>query len=409
MSMTKLTGKVLIAQGGGPTAVINQSLVGAVLESRKFPEVTRVYGAINGVRGIVDENLLDLTQETTHNLEQVAMTPSSALLSTRDKPDEAYCREIFKVCQAHDVRYFFYIGGNDSSDTVRIVNQNADSAGYDMRCIHIPKTIDNDLVVNDHTPGYGSAARFVAQAFMGFNLDNRALPGVFIGVVMGRHAGFLTAASALGKKYPDDGPHCIYVPERPFSEEQFLKDVKKAVDSFGRCVVAVSEGIVDKDGEPVAVKLTGSKEADAHGNVQLSGTGALGDMLSQVVRSKLKIKRVRADTLGYMQRSFMGVISDVDAHEAREVGEKAAQFAIWQDIDGSITIQRTGNYSADYRIVPLEEIAAKTKTMPDEFINKEGNGTTPEFYVYARPLVGSGFPNSHRIRAPKVGKILHDG
>ena len=245
MSMTKLTGIVLIAQGGGPTAVINQSLVGAVLESRKFPEVTRVYGAINGVRGIVDENLLDLTQETTHNLEQVAMTPSSALLSTRDKPDEAYCREIFKVCQAHDVRYFFYIGGNDSSDTVRIVNQNADSAGYDMRCIHIPKTIDNDLVVNDHTPGYGSAARFVAQAFMGFNLDNRALPGVFIGVVMGRHAGFLTAASALGKKYPDDGPHCIYVPERPFSEEQFLKDVKKAVDSFGRCVVAVSEGIVE--------------------------------------------------------------------------------------------------------------------------------------------------------------------
>ncbi|MEE8591999.1 MAG: 6-phosphofructokinase, partial [Spirochaetia bacterium] len=175
--MTKLTGKVLIAQGGGPTAVINQSLVGAVLESRKFPEVTRVYGAINGVRGIVDENLLDLTQETTHNLEQVAMTPSSALLSTRDKPDEAYCREIFKVCQAHDVRYFFYIGGNDSSDTVRIVNQNANSAGYDMRCIHIPKTIDNDLVVNDHTPGYGSAARFVAQAFMGYNLDNRALPG----------------------------------------------------------------------------------------------------------------------------------------------------------------------------------------------------------------------------------------
>jgi len=406
--MTKLTGKVLIAQGGGPTAVINQSLVGAVLESRKFPEVTRVYGAVNGVRGIVDEELLDLTQETTNNLEQVAMTPSSGLLSTRDKPDEAYCREIFKVCQAHDVRYFFYIGGNDSADTVRIVNLNADSAGYDMRCIHIPKTIDNDLVVNDHTPGYGSAARFVAQAFMGFNLDNRALPGVFIGVVMGRHAGFLTAASSLGKKYPDDGPHCIYVPERPFSEEQFLKDVKKAMDAHGRCVVAVSEGIVDKDGQPVTVKVLGSSEADAHGNVQLSGTGALGDMLSKLVKDKLKIKRVRADTLGYMQRSFMGVMSDVDAHEAREAGEKAAQFAVWQDIDGSITIQRTGNYSVDYRIVPLAEIAAKTKTMPAEFLNSAGNNTTADFYAYARPLIGSGFPASHRIRAPKVGKILTD-
>ena len=141
--MAKLTGKVLIAQGGGPTAVINQSLVGAVLESRKFPEVTRVYGARNGVRGIVEEEFLDLSQETTHNLEQVAGTPSSALLSTRDKPDDAYCREIFKVCQAHDVRYFFYICGNDSADTVRIVNNNAEAAGYDMRCIHIPKTVDN--------------------------------------------------------------------------------------------------------------------------------------------------------------------------------------------------------------------------------------------------------------------------
>ena len=404
--MNKLTGNVLIAQGGGPTAVINQSMVGAVLESRKFPEVSRVYGAMYGVRGIVNEDFLDLTQETTHNLEQVALTPSSALLSTRDKPDEAYCSEIFKVCQAHDVRYFFYIGGNDSADTVRIVNQNADSAGYDMRCIHIPKTIDNDLVVNDHTPGYGSAARFVAQAFMGFNLDNRALPGVFIGVVMGRNAGFLTAAASLGKKYPDDGPHCLYVPERAFSTERFLEDVKNALDTHGRCVAAVSEGIVDENRQPVVVGLTGRSERDAHGNVQLSGTGELGTMLSELVKTRLKVKRVRADTLGYMQRSFLGVVSDVDADEAREVGEKAAQFAIWHDIDGSITIQRTGNYSVDYRIVPLQEIAAKTKTMPAEHLSAAGNDTTVDFYNYARPLLGSGFPTTHRIRALAVGKIL---
>jgi 6-phosphofructokinase len=407
--MAKLTGKVLIAQGGGPTAVINQSLVGAVLESRKFPEVTRVYGATNGVRGIVNEDFLDLTQETTHNLEQVADTPSSALASTRDKPDDAYCREIFKVCQAHDVRYFFYIGGNDSADTVRIVNANAETAGYDMRCIHIPKTIDDDLVINDHTPGYGSAARFVAQAFMGFNLDNRSLPGVMIGVVMGRNAGFLTAAASLGRKFPDDGPHCLYVPERPFSEERFLADVKKAMDAHGRCVVAVSEGIVDAAGRPFAVKVTGTTESDAHGNVQMSGTGALGDMLSDLVKTKLKIKRVRADTLGYVQRSFLGVVSDVDANEAREVGEKAAQFAIWHDIDGSITIQRTGNYSVDYRIVPLADVAARTKTMPKEFLTPDGSDATADFYAYARPLLGSGFPNVHRIRAPKVAKILKNG
>jgi 6-phosphofructokinase len=407
--MAKLTGKVLIAQGGGPTAVINQSLVGAVLESRKFPEVTRVYGAMYGVKGIVNEDFLDLTQETTHNLEQVAVTPSSALCSTRDKPDAAYCREIFRVCQAHDVRYFFYIGGNDSSDTVRIVNENAEGAGYDMRCIHIPKTIDNDLVVNDHTPGFGSAARFVAQAFMGINLDNRALPGVFIGVVMGRNAGFLTASASLGKKYPDDGPHYVYVPERPFSEEQFLGDVKKAMDAYGRCVVAVSEGVMDKNKTPVIVALTGTSEKDAHGNVQLSGTGALGDMLGELVKNKLKIKRVRSDTLGYLQRSYLGVVSDVDQHEAREVGEKAAQFAIWHDVDGSITIQRTGNYSVDYRVVPLEEIAAKTRTMPPEFLAARGNDVTMEYYNYARPLLGSGFPNVHMIRAPKVAKILKNG
>ncbi|HPQ30912.1 MAG TPA: 6-phosphofructokinase, partial [Candidatus Syntrophosphaera thermopropionivorans] len=301
----KLEGKVVIAQGGGPTAVINQSLVGITLEARKFVQVTRVYGSLYGVRGIVDEEFVDLTQETTHNLEQVANTPSSALLSTRDKPDEKYCKEIFKVLKAYDVRYFFYIGGNDSADTVRIVNEEADKADYEFRAIHVPKTIDNDLVLSDHTPGYGSAARFVASAFTGVNLDNRALPGVYIGVVMGRNAGFLTAASALAQKYPDDGPHLIYMPERPFNQETFLRDVQKVYDRYGRCVVAVSEGIVDENGVPMMTILSKNTEVDAHGNVQLSGTGVLGDLLSDLVRTRLKIKRVRSDTFGYLQRSFI--------------------------------------------------------------------------------------------------------
>ncbi|PKL43314.1 MAG: 6-phosphofructokinase, partial [Candidatus Riflebacteria bacterium HGW-Riflebacteria-2] len=246
--MAKLVGNVLIAQGGGPTAVINQSLVGAVLESRKFPEVDRVYGALHGVRGIIDEDFIDLTQATTHNLERVACTPSSALLSTRDKPDADYCEKIFKVCMKHNVRYFFYNGGNDSADAVRIVNDNAAAAGYELRCIHIPKTIDNDLRVTDHCPGYGSAAKFVASAFAGINLDNRAIPGVYIGVVMGRHAGFLTAAAAFAQKYEDDGPHLIYMPERTFDTDTFLKDVDEVYSRFGRCVIAVSEGIVGADG-----------------------------------------------------------------------------------------------------------------------------------------------------------------
>lgn len=402
----KLEGKVLVAQGGGPTAVINQSLVGAVLESRKFPQVTKVYGAINGVYGIINEDFIDLTQETTHNLEQVAITPSSALFSTRDKPDKAYCREIFNVLKAHDIRYFFYIGGNDSADTVRIVNEQAEQSDYEFRAIHIPKTIDNDLMVNDHTPGYGSAARFVAQSFIGINLDNRSLPGVYIGVVMGRHAGFLTAAASIAQKYPDDGPHLVYLPERPFYMDRFLKDVKNVYDKYGRCVIAVSEGIVDEAGNPIMTKLMDYVEKDEHGNVRLSGTGVLGDLLSNEISSKLNIKRVRSDTFGYLQRSFIGCVSDVDQHEAREVGEKAAQFAIWHNLDGSITIHRTGFYSVDYKLSSLIDVAAKTKHMPDEFINQEGNNITDAFKYYLTPLLGSNMPSAHRLRAPIVDKIL---
>lgn len=402
----KLEGKVVVAQGGGPTAVINQSLVGVVLESRKFPQVTKVYGAINGVAGIVNEDFIDLTQETTHNLEQVAVTPSSALFSTRDKPNEQYCREIFKVLKAHDVRYFFYIGGNDSADTVRIVNEQAERSDYEFRAIHIPKTIDNDLMVNDHTPGYGSAAKFVANAFIGLNLDNKALPGVHIGVVMGRHAGFLTAAASSARKYSDDGPHLIYLPERVFNIDRFLSDVKAVYETYGRCLIAVSEGICGEKGEPIAARLAKEKETDAHGNLQLSGTGALGDLLAESIKSKLKIKRVRADTFGYLQRSFFGCVSDVDQQEAREVGEKAAHFAIWHNNDGSITIHRTGDYSVDYKLTPLAHVAAKTRVMPDEFINKEGNNVTESFKRYVTPLLGTKVESAHRLRAPIVQKLL---
>ena len=400
----ELEGKVVVAQGGGPTAVINQSLVGVVLESRKFRQITKVYGAINGVNGIINDNFLDLTQETTNNLERVAVTPSSALGSTRDKPDDKYCEEIFNIFRQHDVRYFFYIGGNDSADTVRIVNQQAERLHYDFRAIHIPKTIDNDLVLNDHTPGYPSAARYVAQAFIGMNLDNRALPGIHIGVVMGRHAGFLTAAASIAQKYPDDGPHLVYLPERPFSIELFLKDVKQVYDRLGRCVVAVSEGIQDDKGVPILSTLI-KTERDAHGNIQLSGSAALGERLSALVKEHLGISRVRSDTLGYIQRSFLGCVSEVDQLEAREVGEKAAQFAIWHNIDGSITMNRTGYYSVDYQIRDLAEVAGRTKLMPDNFINPEGNNVTEDFKYYLQPLLGNDMPAAHRLRAPLAPKI----
>ena len=403
------SGKILVAQGGGPTAVINQALVGVALEARRFEGVTRIYGARHGVRGIVNEDFVDLTQETSRNLELVAGTPSSALGSTRDKPDMRYCQEIFKVLQAHQIEHFFYIGGNDSSDTVRIVSLEAQKAGYPLRCLHIPKTIDNDLVGNDHTPGFPSAARFVAQAFAGANLDNAALPGVYVGVVMGRHAGFLTAASSLGKKFPDDGPHLIYLPERTFVLEEFLADVKAACERFGRCVVAVSEGVHNASGVPIASLLAKDLEHDDHGNVQLSGNGALADLLCEEIKAKLGIKRVRGDTFGYLQRSFIGCVSDVDQREAREVGEKAVQFAMWGTQDGSVAIKRTGFYSVDYELLPLAAVAGKTRVMEDEFIAASGIDVTDAFRMYLRPLLGSGMPDAFRLRHHPVAKILNPG
>ena len=399
-----MRGNVLIAQGGGPTAVINQSVVGMLSQARRFPEVCRIYGAIHGVRGILDEEFYDLTTITTRNLESMANTPSSGLRSTRDKPDADYCAEIFKVLKAHDVQYFFYVGGNDSADTCHIISEEAKKSGDSIRVCHIPKTIDNDLMVTDHCPGYGSAAKFVAQAFAGVNLDNRAIPGVYIGVAMGRHAGFLTAAAALGRKYPDDGPHLVYVPERSFSREQFVADVNATVEKHGRCVVAVSEGIHDAAGTTIAAKVTGG-EKDAHGNVQLSGTGALGDLLASFVKEDTDINRVRADTLGYLQRSFLGCVSVVDQAEAREVGEKAAQFCIDQDRDGSVAIRRIGDYAVDYTFADLKDVARVTKTMPESFINEAGNDVTREFMDYALPLIGD-LPVVMRIEAPRVKKKL---
>lgn len=402
--MGKIEGKAVVAQGGGPTAVINQSLVGVVLEARHYDQITHVYGARHGVRGIVEEDFIDLSQSTTHNLERVAGIPCSALGSTRDKPNEEYCERMFRVLRAHAVRYFFYIGGNDSADTCRIVRNYAERDGYELRVMHIPKTIDNDLLVTDHCPGYGSAAKFVAQAFMGINQDNAALPGVYVGVVMGRDAGFLTAASCFARRFPENGPHLIYVPESPFDFQRFLSDVESTYARLGCCIIAVSEGIRNASGELMSVKLQGHAERDAHGNLQLSGNSSLADALAQAVRSELKIKRVRADTFGYLQRSYPNVISEVDAEEAREVGERAVQYSVWGDEPGSVTIQRTGDYSIGLTLTPLDNVAANTRSMPPEFL-LEHNDVSSAFRQYARPLMGS-LPRFDRLTAPPVKKLL---
>jgi 6-phosphofructokinase 1 len=387
---TPLAGNVAIGQSGGPTAVINESLVGVVETMRGAPGVDKILGCHHGVRGIVQNDFIELQEIPQDRLDRIAETPSAALGSSRDKPDEVYCAKIFERFAEHNIRYFFYIGGNDSSDTCRIVNELAGKQGYELRCFHVPKTIDNDLMHNDHTPGFASAARFVAQAFMGDNLDNRALPGIKINVIMGRHAGFLTASSMLARGHDGDGPHLIYVPEANFDEHKFLRDVDQTYTKYGRCLIAVSEGVHDAEGTPMVSRLAAEIEKDAHGNIQLSGTGALGDFLATLIRDKLDTRlRVRADTFGYLQRSFAGVRSNVDAIEAREAGRKAAQLALSGDVDGSISIQRVTNepYRVEYRRVELSDVAGRTRTLDAEYI-VDGHDIAPSYKDYLMPLVG---------------------
>ncbi|MBN2594655.1 MAG: 6-phosphofructokinase, partial [Sedimentisphaerales bacterium] len=395
----------VVGQSGGPTGVINASLVGVIEEAKKHPEIENLYGAIHAVAGMVKDEFVDLYKLSAETLEIVAASPSSAIGTSRDKPDKEYCERILKVFEKRNIRYFFYIGGNDSANTAHILNTMADEMNFDIRAFHIPKTVDNDLLVTDHCPGFGTAAKFEACALMGDDLDNRALPGVKIDVIMGRHAGFLTAASVLGKTREDDGPHLVYVPERPVPMDKFVSDVAGVYEKLGRCVVAVSEGICDADGVTWAKKLAEQAEVDAHGNVQLSGTGALADYLANQVKGKIgKKKRVRADTFGYLQRSYPGIQSPVDVREARWCGRHAVQFAMKED-NGSVAIRRTSNgkdYAVELFRTGLSNVAEKTKSMPDEFINAEGNGITDAFIEYAMPLVGELPKTEYLGNYPKI-------
>ena len=398
-----IAGNAVIGQSGGPTAVINQSLVGVVQVLQQNgagtsgAPIQRILGMRHGVRGLCSGSFVDLTSTEAPMLEAIAATPSAALGSTRDKPDAAYCDRIFEACAKHNIRYFFYIGGNDSSDTCRIVNELAETKNYELRCFHVPKTVDNDLEMSDHTPGFPSAARFVAKAFMADSLDNAAIPGIKINVVMGRHAGFLTAAAALARRRSDDGPHVVCVPESPFDLEDFVQRVASVYDRLGRCQIAVSEGIQDKDGKSIGAMLI-QGETDAHGNVQLSGSGALGDQLAGVLKLRLtpaggKGPRVRADTLGYLQRCYPDA-SPVDQDEARRAGRYAAYLATSGDVDGSVAIIRTGRgyggepYASELDRIELGDVAAKTRHMPKSFIAEGGYNVTGAFLDYCRPLVG---------------------
>ena len=387
-------GKAVIGQSGGPTAVINRSLVGFIKEATS-QEYEEVLGARHGLSGMLSEDFVDLSKLSDSQLYGIAKTPAAALGSVRKKPTEEDIEKLISIFEKQNIRYFFYIGGNDSAETANLVSEGAKQIGYEMKAFHIPKTIDNDLLETDHCPGYGSAARFVAHAFQGDDADNRSLKGIKINVLMGRHAGWLTAASTLGKSSEEDGPHLVYVPEKVFNIDEFLKDVKEVYESLGRCVVAVSEGIHNKEGDyflQTYASDTGSGLAgktDSHGNIQLSGSGALGDTLTNIVSEHIDGARVRADTFGYLQRSFLADISEVDAEEAERVGRHSVTASL--DLQsGSVILKRqlSETYYCDVDVVDLDKVAKNTKDMPEEFLDNEKPYVTNEFFKYAMPLTG---------------------
>jgi 6-phosphofructokinase len=375
---------IVIAQGGGPTAVINQTLVGAVLEARKAG--MKVLGSLHGVRGIRDNRYVDLTHIPEVQLMAVAGTPSAALGSTRDKPDQAYCEVILKGLKKAGADAFVYIGGNDTAGTQAIL---ADAAGGATTFVHAPKTIDNDLEENDHTPGFISAGEFVAGAFLSMDLDFQAMPGIYVGIVMGRHAGFLTAAASAWKIDEQAGPHLLYVPERAFDAKRFIDDVKRTMDRHKRCVVAVSEGVSTADGRALVESLVppDKLERDSHGNLQLSGTD-LGAAFQHMLAEALPGKRARVDTFGFMPRGNIATISPVDQKEAfaagafavRTVSEGSASVAL--QFDGETTILKS---------VPLGSVAGKTRSMPDDFLHAEENRLSAACMAYVRRLLPGKF------------------
>jgi len=387
-------GKAVIGQSGGPTAVINKSLVGFIKEAINS-DFDEVLGAKHGLAGMLSQDFVDLSNLSESQLYGIGKTPAAALGSVRKKPTDHDIEKLVSIFEKQNIRTFFYIGGNDSAETANLVAEGAKSIGYEMKAFHIPKTIDNDLLETDHCPGYGSAARFVAHAFQGDDADNRSLNGIKINVLMGRHAGWLTAASTLGKSSEEDGPHLVYVPEKTFNIENFLKEVKEVYDALGRCVVAVSEGVHNEKGEyflQTYADQSGSGLAgktDSHGNIQLSGSGALGDTLTNIVSEYIDGARVRADTFGYLQRSFIADVSSVDAEEAERVGQHAV-VASRESQSGSVILKRqfSEKYYCEVGTTELRKVAKHTKEMPSEFIDSTKPYVTNEFFEYAMPLTG---------------------
>ena len=387
-----MKGNVLVGQSGGPTTVINASLAGVLSAAFNSEQIDTVYGMINGIQGLMDEHLLNLTQEFKGNekkLEQLRITPSMYLGSCRYKlknPDEdpSDLERVFQLIKKYNIRYFLYIGGNDSMDTVDKVSRYAKERDYDIKVIGIPKTIDNDLMEIDHTPGFGSAAKYIATSILEMAHDTYIyyMQSVLIVEVMGRNAGWLTAASVLARNEYNEAPHLIYLPESDFSTEQFIADIKEQLKQRKQVIVAVSEGIRDANGEYISAKST---KTDQFGHVMLSGNGKY---LESLVQKEIGCK-VRSVELNVLQRCAAHISSSTDVSEAFHLGEKAIDAVLNGRTDEMTSLRRISNepYRVEYITVPVSEVANREKKIPLEWINEAGNDVKQELIEYLKPLI----------------------
>jgi 6-phosphofructokinase 1 len=414
--MAELVGNVLVGQSGGPTAVINASVAGIIAEALNHECVEEIYGALNGVLGILQEDLIDLAAESQQQIRALKHTPGAALGTCRYKlKKQSDFERVLEVFKAHNIRYFFYIGGNDSQDTADKISKLAAQQNYDLRVIGVPKTIDNDLPTTDHTPGYGSVVKYLVTSLRELAADNEAMgQGDLVSIVevMGRSAGWIAAGAALAKRrdHPHDPPHLIYLPEIPFDQAKCLEDIKRVLKREKFCQIVVAEGLIDADGNYVAADSV----QDAFGHAQLGGAG---EFLKELVESHLPGVKARVAKPGILQRAAAHAASKTDVDEAFLAGQAAVKAAIEEaESDKMVTLVRgdTDHYSVETGLAPLSEIANGVKKLPREWINEDGVSMNHQFVRYAQPLIQgevavpheNGVPVYARLDKVRIDKVL---
>jgi len=384
-----MKGNCIVAQSGGPTAVINASACGVIQEALRYPRmITGVYAAHNGILGVLNDEIFDLRRESRRAIEGLKTSPAAALGSCRHKvkTDADYAR-ILDVFTKHDIRYFFYIGGNDSMDTADKVARLAAQRGYELRVMGVPKTIDNDLAFTDHCPGFGSVIKYLATMVMEAGRDTEAMytaDTVNVIEAMGRNAGWIAAGTALARRTREDGPHIILLPEAPFDRDAFTAKVRSYLDTIHRCVVVVSEGTKNADGTYIS-EQKGDFAKDAFGHTQLGGAA---QYIKGLIESEVKVK-ARFAIPSTIQRNGIHWASLTDSREAYAVGQRAVQLAVKGESGKMVTLKRVSDrpYRCVTDVADLAQVANGEKLFPKEWITPDGFFVTKEFVSYALPLI----------------------